>query len=369
MFLTTARAIEVLNFTSLNGNAIRIMYSRRDPSLCKSGSRNIFIKNLDKAIDQKALHDTFSAFGNILSCKIDTDQVNQSKGYGFVQYDSEEGAQKAIEKLNGMLLNDKQSRPQMRSLISFGFVNFENAEDAAKVVDALNDDTVDDEGLKELFSSYGTITSCKLFEMNGKMVGSKPLYVALAQRKEDRRARLQAQFSRMRPIVMVPTVAPRMPMYPPGGPIMGQQIFYGQQPTFIHPQFTPRPVSAQSATPAVASASIVNAPSENMYNQATSNLVAGSNLEGTVQQLLDMGGGIWDSFEVLIYLMCYTIHITHEKAKLPPTVGASPVPGGLPDMRANASAGAPGNLDFLRYIALRYFTKRKLHVGSCKEDV
>lgn len=27
--------------------------------------------------------------------------------------------------------------------------------------------------------------------MNGKMIGSKPLYVALAQRKEERRARLQ----------------------------------------------------------------------------------------------------------------------------------------------------------------------------------
>ena len=30
-----------------------------------------------------------------------------------------------------------------------------------------------------------------LSEMNGKMVANKPLYVALAQRKEDRRARLQ----------------------------------------------------------------------------------------------------------------------------------------------------------------------------------
>jgi polyadenylate-binding protein len=29
--------------------------------------------------------------------------------------------------------------------------------------------------------------------MNGKMVGSKPLYVALAQRKEERRARLQVR--------------------------------------------------------------------------------------------------------------------------------------------------------------------------------
>lgn len=31
-----------------------------------------------------------------------------------------------------------------------------------------------------------------------------------------------------------------------------------------------------------------------MYGQAASNLVAGTTLESTVQQLLDMGGGSWD---------------------------------------------------------------------------
>ncbi|CAI9259221.1 unnamed protein product [Lactuca saligna] len=46
-----------------------------------------------------------------------------------------------------------------------------------------------------------------------------------------------AQFSQMRPIAMAPAVAPRMPMYPPGGTGLGQHIFYGQaQPTFIPPQ-------------------------------------------------------------------------------------------------------------------------------------
>lgn len=358
-----ARSLEVLNFTPLNGKPIRIMYSHRDPSVRKSGAGNIFIKNLDKAIDHKALHDTFSTFGSILSCKVATDSSGQSKGYGFVQYDSEESAQKAIEKLNGMLLNDKQVyvgpflRKQERDMAAdkakftnvfvknlaesttdedlnkifgefgpitsavvmkdaegnskcFGFVNFENADDAAQAVESLNghkldnkewyvgkaqkkserefelkqrfeqsvkevadksqglnlyiknlDDSVSDEKLKELFSPFGTVTSCKvmrdpngtskgsgfvafstpeeasraLSEMNGKMIVSKPLYVAHAQRKEDRRARLQAQFSQLRPVAIAPSVAPRMPMYPPGGPGLGQQIFYGQAPPAMLP--------------------------------------------------------------------------------------------------------------------------------------
>ncbi|KAL8465637.1 hypothetical protein ACS0TY_034931 [Phlomoides rotata] len=49
---------------------IRVMYSHRNPGIRKSGIANIFIKNLDKTIDNKALHDTFSSFRNILSCKI-----------------------------------------------------------------------------------------------------------------------------------------------------------------------------------------------------------------------------------------------------------------------------------------------------------
>ncbi|KAK4284569.1 hypothetical protein QN277_001383 [Acacia crassicarpa] len=361
--LEAARAIDLLNFTPLNNKPIRIMYSHRDPSIRRSGAGNIFIKNLDKAIDHKALHDTFSVFGNILSCKVATDSSGQSKGYGFVQFENEESAQKAIEKLNGMLLNDKQVyvgpflRKQERESVfdktkfnnvfvknlsetttdedlkaifgefgtitsavvmrdadgkskCFGFVNFENTDDAARAVDSLNgkkiddkewyvgkaqkkserelelklrfeqtmkeaadkyqganlyvknlDDSIGDDKLRELFSPFGNITSCKvmrdpngvsrgsgfvafttpeeasraLVEMNGKMVISKPLYVALAQRKEDRRARLQAQFAQMRPVAMAPSVAPRVPMYPPGGPGIGQQIFYGQGPPAIIP--------------------------------------------------------------------------------------------------------------------------------------
>ncbi|KAI3811918.1 hypothetical protein L1987_16614 [Smallanthus sonchifolius] len=156
------------------------------------------------------------------------------------------------------------------------------------------------------------------------------------------------------------------------------------------PPAVTQPASVPSATPASDPAAIVNAPSENVYDQAASNLVAGSTLEGTIQHLLDMGGGIWDREIVVRVLRAafnnperaveYLYSGIPESADLPPAAGASPVPGvqavnppaqpaqpaaavpsagpnanpldlfpqGLPDMGANAPAGAAGNLDFLR---------------------
>ncbi|KAJ8773962.1 hypothetical protein K2173_009393 [Erythroxylum novogranatense] len=54
----------------------------------------------------------------------------------------------------------------------------------------------------------------------------------------------------------------------------------------------PTPSVQAPASKSVASAS--ETVTANAYDQAASNLVAGSNLEQTIQQIMDMGGGSWD---------------------------------------------------------------------------
>ena len=98
------RALDTLNFSLIKGRQCRVMWSQRDPTMRKSGVGNVFIKNLDKSIDNKQLFDTFSMFGNILSVKIAQSQEGQSLGYGFVQFDSGEAANNSITNVNGMLI-------------------------------------------------------------------------------------------------------------------------------------------------------------------------------------------------------------------------------------------------------------------------
>uniref|UniRef100_A0A2K5C2G8 RRM domain-containing protein n=1 Tax=Aotus nancymaae TaxID=37293 RepID=A0A2K5C2G8_AOTNA len=323
--LDADRALNTMNFDVIKGKPVRIMWSQRDPSLRKSGVGNIFIRNLDKSIDSKSLYDTFSAFGNILSCKL-VCYENGSKGYGFVHFETQEAAESAIEKMNGMLLNDCKvfvgpfkSRKEreaefearakeftnvyiknfgddmdnecLKNLFGkfgpvlnvkvmtdgsgkskgFGFVRFKRREDAQKAVYEMNgkelngkqftlmkhdkitryqgvnlyvknlDDGIDDERLQKEFSPFGTITSAKVMmeggrskgfgfvrfsspeeatkavtKMKGRILATKPLYVASVQRKEERQAHLTNKYmQRMASVRAVPN-----PPAPPSGYFM-----------------------------------------------------------------------------------------------------------------------------------------------------
>ena len=54
---------------------------------------------------------TFSKYGKVLSSEVIKDKVtNQSKGFGFVEMESEEDAKKAIAGLNGINLEGRKLR-------------------------------------------------------------------------------------------------------------------------------------------------------------------------------------------------------------------------------------------------------------------
>jgi RNA recognition motif-containing protein len=63
---------------------------------------NIFIAGLSFKVNDADLSNLFEEYGTITSAKVITDrQSGRSKGYGFVEIDDSEAANKAIAELNG----------------------------------------------------------------------------------------------------------------------------------------------------------------------------------------------------------------------------------------------------------------------------
>ncbi|EUC62553.1 RNA recognition motif 1 in RNA-binding protein 28 (RBM28)-like protein [Rhizoctonia solani AG-3 Rhs1AP] len=353
----------------------RIKWSQRDSTLHKTGQGSIFVKNLDEAIDNRALHDIFAGFGNILSYKVAIDESGKSRGYAYVDYETAESAEAAIKAVNRTLLNGKQlfvgyhiSRKERQSQVDesqftniyiknldagiteaelgamfekfgtitsavlqtdsegksrgFGFVNYEKHEEAERAVNEMNDknikgrilfvgraqtkaerqsefvrsheaakqerqnkyagvnlyiknldNDVDEDQLRTEFEAFGTITSCKIMrgernvskgvgfvcfstpdeatnamtEMNNKIIGSKPLHVSLAVRRDVHRQEPEGQIMQRNQIhmqqapMMRPGYTPPHALYPSGQAMPGMPV-----PSPYAGSVSPRGYSPQS---------------------------------------------------------------------------------------------------------------------------
>ncbi|OWY24134.1 RNA-binding protein [Sphingobacteriales bacterium UPWRP_1] len=72
---------------------------------------NLYVGNLDYGITEEDLREVFQEYGEVTSVKVIVDrETNRSKGFGFVEMANNEDGQKAINELNGALLEDRPLR-------------------------------------------------------------------------------------------------------------------------------------------------------------------------------------------------------------------------------------------------------------------
>lgn len=93
-------AISNLNYSLIKGRPCRVSPVRHDPTTRRLPDSNVFVKNLPKTFTAQKLTDLFSKFGKIISCKIEYNRKNISRGFGFVQFEAPECARNAIAEMN-----------------------------------------------------------------------------------------------------------------------------------------------------------------------------------------------------------------------------------------------------------------------------
>ncbi|HXH84211.1 MAG TPA: RNA-binding protein, partial [Candidatus Tectomicrobia bacterium] len=81
----------------------------------------LYVGGLSYSTTSEGLREFFSQSGTVLSATVITDRFSgQSRGFGFVEMDTAEGAQNAIAQLNGRELDGRRitveiSNPQART--------------------------------------------------------------------------------------------------------------------------------------------------------------------------------------------------------------------------------------------------------------
>ncbi|CAB9505389.1 Elav-like family member [Seminavis robusta] len=82
---------------------------------------NLFVYHLPHDLTDADLATAFNPFGNVISAKVYVDKyTGESKGFGFVSYDSVMSAEAAIEQMNGFQIGNKRLKVQHKRVHNHG---------------------------------------------------------------------------------------------------------------------------------------------------------------------------------------------------------------------------------------------------------
>lgn len=73
-------------------------------------SKTIYVANIPWSSNEQILRDLGTKYGEVSSVRLPLDIEGRVRGFGFIEYDNEESAQKAIENINGYELEGRQLR-------------------------------------------------------------------------------------------------------------------------------------------------------------------------------------------------------------------------------------------------------------------
>ena len=103
--------------------AINFLVERRleDVARRRAISNKVFVGNLSFDVTREELIEAFSAAGRVVDAKVPTDrETGRPRGFAFVEFESDEGAKRCIEQLNGrdlkgrpLRVNEAENRPRV----------------------------------------------------------------------------------------------------------------------------------------------------------------------------------------------------------------------------------------------------------------
>jgi polyadenylate-binding protein len=170
------KAVDTLNHKVIlgptgQGRECRVAFKtprdpKRDNTQPGEVSGNLYVKNLPAEMDSASMHDFFSTYGNVLSCKVAKNKEGESLRYGFVQFDDPKKSTDAIQQCSGKNIGaaeaDASGKPAKPLMVEFFKPRSSRTDTSGGRWTNLfvkNIGEADEGQLRSLGADFGTVTS------------------------------------------------------------------------------------------------------------------------------------------------------------------------------------------------------------------